>query len=349
MHTAYWENLNNTELWGFLPGQVRQFLYATDHGSKLYAWHVLPLGVYRENEKALLAASADLAQGSEDIILEILKNDPNARLVIKFHGNAGHVAQGWRPDTYRTLTGAAPDSIHVVGFDYRGFGYSTGSPTEEGLIQDGIQMLYWALKVANIPPQRIVLFGQSLGTAVATAVTEHFTLKQNIQFAGLVLVAPFVSIPELLPEYTIAGCIPTLSPLKMHPLILKWVLSRVVDTWTTSDRLANLVQKSNTFNIALIHARNDAEIPWTQSQCLFKASTNTTIGTKMREEIAGGGWVETWTEGAKRIKLIISPSGGMLVLLDLRVSDNLAGHNQIMTYPVAAKAVLDCFDGVKQT
>ena len=346
MHTAYWENLDNTELWGFLPGQVRHFLYHTDHDSKLYAWHVLPLGIYRKNEKALLAASS---QGSDDVILELLKEDPNARLVIKFHGNAGHVAQGWRPDTYRSLTGAAPDSIHVVGFDYRGFGYSTGSPTEEGLIQDGIQILYWALKVANIPPQRIVLFGQSLGTAVATAVTEHFALKENIQFAGLVLVAPFVSIPELLPEYSLAGCIPILSPLKMYPMILKWVLTRVVDTWTTSERLINLVQKSDTFNIALIHARNDAEIPWKQSQRLFDVSTNTTIGTKIHEELGGAGWVKTWSEGTKKIKLIISPSGGMLILLGFRVSDNLAGHNQVMTYPMAAKAVLDCFDGVKQT
>ena len=112
------------------------------------------------------------------------------------HGNAGHVAQGWRTDTYRALAAGAPDRIHVLAFDYRGFGHSSGTPTEQGLITDGIAVVQWAIEVAKVPPERIVLVGQSLGTAVATAVAEHFSLHLATEFAGLILCRQFLGSPE---------------------------------------------------------------------------------------------------------------------------------------------------------
>ena len=76
---------------------------------------------------------------------KLLKEDENARLVIYFHGNAGNVAQGWRTDTYRAIASGANDKTHVIAVDYRGFGYSTGSPTEQGLITDGVTVVEWAM------------------------------------------------------------------------------------------------------------------------------------------------------------------------------------------------------------
>ena len=93
---------------------------------------------------------------------DVLKNDrnPESWLIINFHGNAGAVSQGWRTDTYRALSSAASNRVHILAFDYRGFGWSTGSPTEEGLLNDGVAVVNWALQVAEIPPHRIVLVGQ---------------------------------------------------------------------------------------------------------------------------------------------------------------------------------------------
>ncbi|KAL8996916.1 MAG: hypothetical protein Q9169_003675 [Polycauliona sp. 2 TL-2023] len=119
------------------------------------------------------------------------------------HGNAGTVAQGWRTDTYRSLSSAAPDRIHVLAVDYRGFGLSTGTPDEQGLITDGIATVQWAMDVAKIPPERIALVGQSLGTAVAAAVAEHFVRMSGLEFPGVVLIAAFSDMPTLLLTYSI--------------------------------------------------------------------------------------------------------------------------------------------------
>lgn len=145
------------------------------------------------------------------------KNSWSPYLQRVVHGNAGTVAQGWRTDTYRALTSGLVDKLHVVAVDYRGFGYSTGSPDEKGLIIDGIATVKWALNVAKIPPEKIVLLGQSLGTAVATAVAEHFVVEEGLEFRGVVLVAGFSDLPTLLTTYAIGGVIPILSPLRPYP------------------------------------------------------------------------------------------------------------------------------------
>lgn len=241
------------------------------------------------------------------------------------HGNAGTLAQGWRTDTYRALGSAASDRIHVLTFDYRGFGESTGSPSEDGLVIDGIAVVDWALYVAKIPPQRIVLVGQSLGTAVASAVAEYFSTNREVDFAGVVLVAAFTDLPSLVLKYAIKGVIPILSPLRTYPRLQRWFTRQVVDTWQTEARLTNLVQTSKHLNLAMIHAKNDIEISWRNTEHLFQAVANATSSSGMaiadidsvknHVDLGMGGWQNTWTTesstGAlKRIKEIIVPYGG---------------------------------------
>src|SRR5450432_3228830 len=100
------------------------------------------------------------------------------------------VAQGWRTDVYRSLSDGSTPNIHVIAPDYRGYGYSSGAPSEEGIITDAVATVNWALHVAKVPPQRIIIVGQSLGTGVTSAVVEHFA-KAGTEFAGVVLVAAF--------------------------------------------------------------------------------------------------------------------------------------------------------------
>ena len=83
--------------------------------------------------------------------------------VIIFHGNAGNLS--FHEATlapFRTL------GLQVILFDYRGYGLSTGRPTEEGLLRDGEAVVDYVEKTLGAPPERIVYFGQSLGAAVAT-------------------------------------------------------------------------------------------------------------------------------------------------------------------------------------
>jgi len=207
------------------------------------------------------------------------------------HGNAGHVVQGVRPTTYHALTDTS--RYHVLAIDYRGFGRSTGSPTEKGLILDAVTTVNWAISVAGVSPERIgmssdrpepgladfgpVLLGHSIGTAVTAAVAEHFA-KEGVDFAGVVLVAGFSSLPTMLSGYSIAGYVPILAPFRVSPWLLHHLMRFVVDKWLSADRLRDTVTmvkaRNGTLNLHLVHAWNDRDIPYYEDDKLFAAAIN---------------------------------------------------------------------------
>ena len=270
--------------------------------------------------------------------------------------------QGWRTDTYRALASGATDKIHVVTIDYRGFGRSTGNPTEAGLILDGIALVRWALEVARIPPNRIVLIGQSLGTAVTAAVAEHYTIESRIEFAGVVLVATFTDIPSLMLTYSIGGVIPILSPLRPYPFLQKFFSQHISDTWRTQSRVSRLIRQSRNVNLVLIHARNDFDIPWKHTETMFHTAANATSeegltiqqidAVKQHTDLGRAGWRDVWKTrdskgGRKNIRQEIVRDGGETALHLSRLIANLGeGHNRVMTYGVVAKSVYDLFFGV---
>jgi fermentation-respiration switch protein FrsA (DUF1100 family) len=101
---------------------------------------------------------------------------------LAFHGNAGNIAD--RTYLYEFLR-ATPANVFAV--EYRGYGRSEGSPTETGLYQDADAALKYLIEVKRLERKQIIVFGQSLGTAVATHVA-----SQN-KVGGLILEAPFPS------------------------------------------------------------------------------------------------------------------------------------------------------------
>jgi abhydrolase domain-containing protein 12 len=168
----------------------------------------------------------------------------------------------------------ASDKIFVLTFDYRGFGKSTGTPSEAGLLNDAEAVVEWALHVANIPPERIVLLGHSLGTAVATGLAHRYIgREQPIHFAGLILCATFTNCGSAFSSYSIADVLPILAPVKMIPSFQAWFARRMRDTWKTDERLFDLVKQTAKFTLVLVHAEDDATMPWNQTEELFKAAT----------------------------------------------------------------------------
>jgi fermentation-respiration switch protein FrsA (DUF1100 family) len=105
-------------------------------------------------------------------------------LVIYFHGNGG--ALNLRADRFRWL---AADGVGVLGLSYRGYGGSSGTPSETGFILDAAAAYEFA--AARVPPAQIVLWGESLGTGVAVA------LAAERQIGGLILDAPFTSAADI--------------------------------------------------------------------------------------------------------------------------------------------------------
>lgn len=173
---------------------------------------------------------------------------------------------------------------HVLAIDYRGFGKSTGIPSESGLINDGAAAVDWAMKVAKVPASQIVILGQSLGTAVTSGVAEHFAM-QGVEFAGVIMVASFSNLPTLLSRYSAAGFIPVLSPVRAIPPLMRFFQGFVVDKWQSDARLATLVGLTRTrLRLTLIHAKNDVEIPCSEDDALFRAAAGSVIGTDLDEE-----------------------------------------------------------------
>jgi hypothetical protein len=84
--------------------------------------------------------------------------------VVFFHGNASNVSNHLPVVRWLPTAGYS-----VLLFDYRGYGFSAGEPHREGLIQDGIAALDYVRRRPDVDPERIVVFGQSLGTAVAVS------------------------------------------------------------------------------------------------------------------------------------------------------------------------------------
>lgn len=102
------------------------------------------------------------------------------------HGNAGNIIH--RLDNLAELYRVG---ISVFLFDYRGYGRSSGKPSEDGLYQDALAAYAYLTDTRRMASERIVLFGRSLGAAVAGFVASRRPA------AGLILESPFPSIKVL--------------------------------------------------------------------------------------------------------------------------------------------------------
>lgn len=92
------------------------------------------------------------------------------RTLLFFHGNAGNLSH--RGDSIRIFTDLG---LEVLIIDYRGYGRSQGSPSEQGLYRDATAAWQWLTQVRGIPQKEIALFGRSLGGAVAAWLAARTT------------------------------------------------------------------------------------------------------------------------------------------------------------------------------
>jgi fermentation-respiration switch protein FrsA (DUF1100 family) len=103
-----------------------------------------------------------------------------------FHGNAGNITH-----RYSIIERLMEQSIAVFIIDYRGYGRSEGSPSEQGLYADARGAWDYLTNERHVPPGQIILFGDSLGGAVA------IDLATKVDPAGLVVQSAFTSISDM--------------------------------------------------------------------------------------------------------------------------------------------------------
>lgn len=106
--------------------------------------------------------------------------------VLFHHGNAGNISH--RLDTLRIFHDLG---VNVLIYDYRGYGRSSGSPSEEGLYLDARAAWDWLTETRGIVSEKIILFGRSLGGAVASE------LATQVPAGGLIVESTFTSVPDI--------------------------------------------------------------------------------------------------------------------------------------------------------
>ncbi|KAI4602556.1 hypothetical protein KJ359_009804 [Pestalotiopsis sp. 9143b] len=334
------KDVERPEQFGFARNQVSSFYIETDDGVRLHAWHVLPLALYQKHYNELVQRK-DLPNGSEQfpqtLNFRLLKDDPESRLVIHTHGSSGALTAHARADTYRYISGLAPGKIHVLAFDYRGFGNSTGSPTEEGVMADAQSVYKWATEVANIPPGRIVVFGHSMGAGPAISLVRELS-HQDVSVAGLIIAGAFPSVAELLSEYRIFWL--RMLPIKLFPLLARLLTGGMRNKWPNKDRLVEIIRRTSRYHVEIFHAEDDPIVPWYFSNDFFKhavlASSDEKVSTEEFEnekntkkiDVGEGGWFIEW------------PTVNGLVRQEVT---RYGLHDKIMAHPQVALAIYRAF------
>ena len=343
---TWFKDLDVPETFGFLRNQVTPFSLKSSDGERLYAWHILPVELYRKHELDLVAEPIGFVSDiTSRLAFKLLRDDPDARLILHMHGAAGTVGSGYRVPNYRALSAGQPGKIHVLTFDYRGFGRSSGTPTENGILLDALEVVNWALNVAGIPPSRILIFGQSMGTAVSIAISEHFALQSPpVVFTGAVLVAPFVDVATLVSTYPVAGTIPILSPLAKFSSLFRYLHRFIQDKWLSKDRIAQYVRANEAngekYRLILIHAEDDYDIPWHHTPTVFWHAVNASVPAginydeleekklESKKDLGAAGTVMEWRTENGVIREEILKTGL---------------HDVIMGYPIITMAVMRIF------
>ncbi len=176
----------------------------------------------------------DTKDGAE-IILWHVPPKSGKPVVLFFHGNGEVLA--WRVPFFRDLIS---DGTGLVALSYRGYGGSTGQPTEQSLLNDGIAAYEFAAD--RYAPERMVPWGYSLGSGVAVAVAAKRPVGK------LILEAPYTSIVEL-------------AALRFPFLPVRWLM---LDHYRSDQRIASVRAP-----LLILHGERDDVVPVTLGRQLF--------------------------------------------------------------------------------
>ncbi len=110
------------------------------------------------------------------------KNLTDYKTILFLHGNAGSLE-----NRIHKINHFKDMNVNFLLISWRGFSGNKGKPTEEGLYQDARSAVVW-LKSKGISENNIIIYGESLGTGVATEIA------QNKNFGGIILESPFTSM-----------------------------------------------------------------------------------------------------------------------------------------------------------
>jgi len=192
------------------------------------------------------------------------------RVVLFFHGNTGNIS-----DCIDTLAMFHQLGLSTFIFDYRGYGRSQGSPTEQGTYDDAEAAWAYLLRDRGIKSEDVIVIGRSLGAAIASAhVARHAP-------GALVIESTFTSAPELAAE--------------MFRIFPARLMSRF--KYRVRDNIAN-----THCPILIVHSSNDEVIPFHHGTRLYEVANEPKAFLEISGEHAQGCFTsgQDYTDGLKR-------------------------------------------------
>ena len=166
------------------------------------------------------------------------------------HGNAGNL-------THRLLKA---NIFHRLGlgvllFDYRGYGRSEGRPAEQGTYADAEAAWNFLTQVKKIPPERIIIYGESLGCAVAVETARRHRAR------AVILESPFTSVADM-------------ADVVFPHVPLRWIVTYRYDNLSKISGIGA--------PLLVMHSRNDDIVPFAMGRRLFEAAADPKIFFEMK-------------------------------------------------------------------
>ena len=205
--------------------------------------------------------------------LPAISQSPKKFSAIVMHGNYGTVR-----DFFAIQRWFQKQGITSYGYDFRGYGLSTGWPSERGLYQDSAAVWKFIQEQDDIEPDSLVVFGLSIGTGIAAE------LASKLKPAALVLVSPYASLPEVAKDQPVTGL---LAPFLRYDL-------------PTAKYVSNL---SSTC-LLLAHADNDTIISYRNSDLVLAAYHGQGMIERYTSHTAGHNYM--FNESKKQLAVWIS-------------------------------------------
>ncbi|XP_035023852.1 lysophosphatidylserine lipase ABHD12 [Hippoglossus stenolepis] len=227
---------------------TRNFYLNTEEGISVGVWHTLPASQWD-----------DAAGKSPEWHQETLGD--GRPVIIYLHGNAGTRAMKHRVALVKILSEAG---YHILSLDYRGYGDSSGEPSEAGMTRDALYLYQW-VKTQN-RGSLVCIWGHSLGSGVATNAAVKLQ-EQGSAADALILEGPFTRIGDVVVTHPVA---------KMYTFLpgfesLLWSILETNDLVFANDQ--NL--KVLTSPLLILHSEDDNIVPYHMGQKLHQISLQT--------------------------------------------------------------------------
>lgn len=216
----------------------------------IYLWQGRMVFLANMPGRALTASPSDIGLDFEDVKLATPDNETlhgwyvpaadSAGVVLFFHGNAGNISH--RLDSIAIFHELGLD---VLIIDYRGYGRSSGSPTERGTYTDAQTAWDYLVEGRGIAPGKIVVFGRSLGGAVAAWLAAR-TLP-----AAVILESCFTSGPDM--------------AARLYPFLPARLITRL--KYPVKDYVEHITRP-----LLVVHSKQDEIIPFDMGEAIFAAA-----------------------------------------------------------------------------